>query len=136
MKTEDRSYRIGDLAAMFGITPRTIRYYEELGLLKSGDRSEGLHRRYPSTTIIHLRRVAQLKSHGLSLGEIREFFDLADRDASGEACRMLLVRKYEERIEAEERRAREAEARLEALRREVRLLGNAEDIFGCAREDE
>lgn len=41
-----RTYRIGELASMFGVTGRTIRYYEELGLLEASDREEGAHRKY------------------------------------------------------------------------------------------
>lgn len=131
MKNRDETFRIGDLASMFGLTARTIRYYEELGLLKSADRSEGLHRRYPGKTIIHLRRIAQLKTYGLSLGEIKEFFALAAYDRTGEACRQLLIRTYGERIEAEEKLIREAEARLEVLRREMRRFESAENFFEC-----
>ncbi|MFZ2636266.1 MAG: MerR family transcriptional regulator [Rectinemataceae bacterium] len=131
MKDRDGNYKIGDLAAMFGLTVRTVRYYEELSLLKSSDRSEGLHRRYPEKNIVYLKRIAQLKSYGLSLGEIKEFFSLASQDRSGEACRRLLIRKYGERIEDEERIAREAEARLKDLRWHVRQLETVENFFEC-----
>lgn len=131
MKRPDGTYRIGDLASMFGLTVRSIRYYEELGLIQSEDRSEGLHRRYPEKTIVHLQRIAQLKRYGLSLAEIKHFFALASFDRSGEACRELLVRKYGERMEAEERVIREAEARLAELKWHVRQLETVKDFFEC-----
>lgn len=127
----DGTYKIGELAAMFGLTVRTIRYYEELGLLKSNDRTEGLHRRYPERNIIYLKRIVQLKSYGLSLGEIKEFFTLADRDRSGESCRRLLINKYNERIEEEERQINEAEARLKDLHWHVRQLETVGNFFEC-----
>jgi len=131
MKNSDGNYKIGELASMFGLTVRTVRYYEELGLLKSSDRTEGLHRRYPERNIVYLKRIAQLKSYGLSLGEIKEFFSLAARDRSGEACRRLLICKYKERMEAEERIVSEAELRLKDLRWHVRQLETVKDFFEC-----
>lgn len=131
MKNNDGNYKIGELASMFGLTARAVRYYEELGLLKSSDRSEGLHRRYPEKNIIYLKRIAQLKSHGLSLGEIKEFFSLAARDRSGEGCKRLLIRKYNERIKAEELIVSEAELRLKDLRWHVRQLETVKDFFEC-----
>ncbi len=131
MDHSDANYKIGELASMFGLTVRTVRYYEELGLLKSSDRVEGLHRRYPEKNIVYLKRIAQLKSYGLSLGEIKEFFALAARDRTGEACRRLLVSKYRERMEAEEAIIGEAEKRLKDLRWHVRQLETVKDFFEC-----
>lgn len=131
MEKRDKSYRIGDLAAMFGLTVRTVRYYEELGLLKSNDRGEGLHRRYPEKNLVYLKRVMQLKAYGLSLGEIKEFFVLAAKDRSGERCRRRLIDKYKERIEEEEKLMRETEARLKSLRWNIRQLETVGDFFEC-----
>jgi len=135
MKIRDDSLKIGELASMFSLTARTIRYYEELGLLKSNDRTEGIHRRYPGINIIYLKRLQQLKAYGLSLGEIKEFFDLAEADPSGEACRALLIRKYEERIAAEEARIREARQRLSELQDKVGFLSRMSSFFSCPGEE-
>lgn len=131
MKNNDANYKIGELASMFGITARTVRYYEELGLLKSSDRSEGLHRRYPEKNIVYLKRIAQLKSYGLSLEEIKEFFALAAADRTGESCRRLLISRYKEGIEAEEAIIAAAESRLKDLRWHVRQLESVTDFFEC-----
>ena len=135
MKTRDDSLKIGELASMFGLTARTIRYYEELGLLRSNDRTEGIHRRYPGRNIVYLRRVRQLKAYGLSLGEIKEFFDLAEDDASGERCRALLVKKYQDRIEAEEASIKEARRRLDELRAQVDCLRGTGRFFSCPGDE-
>lgn len=134
-KKRGDSFKIGDLASLFGLTPRTIRYYEEMGLLRSDDRTEGLHRRYPARAVVSLKRIMQLKSHGLSLGEIKEFFDLAEADPSGERCRALLLNKYEERIGAEEAAIQEARRRVGALRKEVSQLALAPRFFSCPGDD-
>jgi DNA-binding transcriptional MerR regulator len=127
----ETTYRIGDLAAMFGLTVRAIRYYEELGLLRSSSRGEGDHRRYPARNIVYLKRIAQLKSYGLSLGEIREFFALAREDRTGESCKRQLIRKYEERMAEAERVKSEAQARIEELSWHVRQLEEVENFFEC-----
>lgn len=135
MKTRDDSLKIGDLASMFGMTARSIRYYEELGLLKSNDRTEGIHRRYPGRNVIYLKRIKQLKAYGLSLGEIKEFFDLAEADPSGERCKALLVRTYEMKIRAEEEAIAAAKARLDELARQADRVRAADSFFTCPGED-
>jgi DNA-binding transcriptional MerR regulator len=124
-------YRIGDLAAMFNTTARTIRYYEDLGLLKSKSRQEGVHRRYPERNIVYLKRINQLKGYGLSLAEIKEFFALAKKDRTGESCRTLLSSKYADRIAQQEAIKKEAQMRIDELRWHIRQLESCGDFFEC-----
>jgi DNA-binding transcriptional MerR regulator len=124
-------YRIGELAAKFGLTVRTIGYYEELGLLKSSSREEGLHRRYPERNVIYLKRITQLKSYGLSLGEIKEFFVLARKDRSGASCRTLLIERYAARIRDAEEEKRKAQKRIDELRWHISQLQGGGDFFEC-----
>src|SRR5512138_3009501 len=112
---EGFEYRIRELAEMFGVTSRTIRYYEELGLLEAAGREDGGHRRYPARNVIHLKRIQQLKDYGLSLSEIRELFDLAQRDRSGESVRSRLAQKYREKREEARRRKDALVAYIEEL---------------------
>jgi len=64
--------RIGELARRVGTTPRTIRYYEELGLLAgSAHRPAGGHRLYAEDDVAHLRELIRLRELlGLSLEEL------------------------------------------------------------------
>jgi MerR family transcriptional regulator, repressor of the yfmOP operon len=64
--------RIGELARRTGTTPRTIRYYEELGLLGgSGARPAGGHRLYGEDDVAHLRELIRLRELlGLTLEEL------------------------------------------------------------------
>jgi DNA-binding transcriptional MerR regulator len=66
------SYRIGEVARSIGTTTRTIRYYEELGLLGgSADRPKGGHRLYTEADVTRLREVVRLRDLlGLSLEEL------------------------------------------------------------------
>src|ERR1700753_1714660 len=75
--------RIGELATLAGVTPRTVRYYECLGLLPPGEREGGGEHYYSDETVARLRKIDQLKQLGLSLDEIRDVIDLYFTDTSG-----------------------------------------------------
>jgi MerR family transcriptional regulator, repressor of the yfmOP operon len=66
--------RIGEVARRVGTTPRTIRYYEEIGLLPTGeDRESGRHRLYTERDVERLRDALRLKELlGISLDELKE----------------------------------------------------------------
>ena len=70
--TEERSYRIGEVAALVGTTTRTIRFWEELGLLGAQtQRSKGAHRTYDEGDVARLRELIRLRDLlGLSLEEL------------------------------------------------------------------
>jgi DNA-binding transcriptional MerR regulator len=70
--TRERLFRIGEVAEQVGVTPRTIRYYEELGLLGSGQaRSKGAHRQYAEADVARLRELIRLRDLlGLTLEEL------------------------------------------------------------------
>ena len=84
--TTERSLRIGAVAHRLGVTTRTIRYYEELGLLgTASDRCKGTHRLYGEADVSHLRHVLRMKDLlGLSLDEI---VDLAHAEEARAALR-------------------------------------------------
>ncbi|MCW3003020.1 MAG: MerR family transcriptional regulator [Conexibacter sp.] len=65
--------RIGEVARLVGTTPRTIRYYEEIGLLPAGgDREAGRHRLYAPEDVERLREALRLKALlGVSLDELK-----------------------------------------------------------------
>jgi DNA-binding transcriptional MerR regulator len=76
--------RIGDLARLAGTTPRTIRYYEEIGLLPDGDaRLAGAHRLYGEADVERLREVMRLKALlGVSLDELKALIAAEDARAA------------------------------------------------------
>jgi DNA-binding transcriptional MerR regulator len=133
MDAEDEGfeYRIGELAEMFGVTARTIRYYEELGLLEAAGREEGGHRRYPERNVIHLKRIQQLKDYDLSLAEIRELFDLARRDRSGEQVRSRLAQKYREKLEEAQKRRTALDSYIADLGWHIEQLEKVKDFNEC-----
>ena len=75
--------RIGDLTERAEVTPRTVRYYESIGLLPPGEREGHGHSYYTEETLARLRKIDQLKKLGLSLDEIRDVIELYFTDPSG-----------------------------------------------------
>lgn len=77
--TTQNYYSIEQVATRAQLTKRTLRYYEEMGLLPQAERTEGNYRRY---TEEDLQRIIYIKSlrelMGLSLGEIRKFLQAED----------------------------------------------------------
>src|SRR5258708_19724503 len=72
----DDRMRIGDLTEQAGVTPRTVRYYESIGLIPPGEREGHGQHYYTEETLARLRKIDQLKKLGLSLDEIRDVIDL------------------------------------------------------------
>ncbi len=111
-------YSSGDLARATGNTVRTIRFYEEQGLLRPAVVSEGGHRRYTEEDLERLRLIADLRELGVPLSEIRSVLDLRSgcNTASEFAARFeqVLVSHIEQ-----------CQKRLERLRRVKRELSEA-----------
>ena len=59
--------RIGEAARLVGVTPKTVRHYEKIGLLPAAERSESGYRLYAANDLLRLNRVKRLRSLGLSL---------------------------------------------------------------------
>ncbi|MEQ6889513.1 MerR family DNA-binding transcriptional regulator [Halomonas sp. CS7] len=80
---QHRQYTIGELARMFEVTPRTIRFYEQEGLL--APRREGQKRIYHEKDRVRLKLTLRGKRLGFSLGEIREVVMMYDAMPDGNA---------------------------------------------------
>jgi len=99
-----RTYSISELAREYGITTRTIRFYEAEGLISPT--RDGQHRIFSTRDRTRLRLILRGKRIGLTLAEIREIIDMYD-DAPGEAgqLRHLVDRIALQRAELEARRS-------------------------------
>jgi len=74
---EPTSWRIGEAAKLTGLTTRTLRYWEELGLLSPSDRRESGERLYSDADIARVGRIRELQELlGFSLTEVRTVLDL------------------------------------------------------------
>ena len=128
-------YRIGELAQRAGVTARTIRYYEELGILSAPRRPQARHRRYSQKDLLHLQRVQQLKGYGLTLGEIREIFDLSRQDPSGEKSRLRLLTRYREKWREAMARKERIEAYIGDLEWHIDQLQRVGNFQACPGEE-
>jgi MerR family transcriptional regulator, copper efflux regulator len=79
MLVQEALKRIGAVAKESGLPIKTIRYYEELGLLKTSGRTEGNYRLFSSDVFSRLRFIKRAQSLGLSLIEIKEFLNVHDQ---------------------------------------------------------
>jgi DNA-binding transcriptional MerR regulator len=76
----DAGIRISDAAATAGVSARTLRYYEELGLLTPSLYTQGGERRYTPDDLLHLDRILELREVlGMNLEEIKEFLSFESR---------------------------------------------------------
>ena len=73
----ERTLRIGEVAELTGTTPRTIRYYEEIGLLPgAADREQGKHRCYTEADVARVREIIRLRDLlGLSLDQLSRLLE-------------------------------------------------------------
>ena len=83
--------RIGELAKEGKVTPRTVRYYESLGLIPPGERKGSGQHRYPKQTVARLQKIDQLKALGLSLEEIGKVIHLYFADPTGEKAKTKVL---------------------------------------------
>jgi MerR family copper efflux transcriptional regulator len=78
MLAQQEGKQIGVIAKESGVPIKTIRYYEELGLLKSSGRTEGGFRLFNADVLERLHFIKRAQSLGLSLSEIKEFLNVHD----------------------------------------------------------
>ena len=113
---ETAALRIGDVAKLTGTTARTLRYYEEIGLLPGAeDREAGRHRSYTQADVDRVRDVLRLRDLlGVSLDELRELLAAEDARAA--------LRKEFQRTEKPAARRRILNAGLGHLDRQLELV--------------
>jgi DNA-binding transcriptional MerR regulator len=113
---ETAALRIGDVAKLTGTTTRTLRYYEEIGLLPGAeDREAGRHRSYTQADLDRVREVLRLRDLlGVSLDELRELLAAEDARAA--------LREEFHRTEKPASRRRILEAGLGHLDRQLELV--------------
>lgn len=105
--------RIGEVAERLGVTTRTLRYYEEVGLVMPSARTAGGTRRYSEQDYARLLRIRELQAvMGFNLDEIREILGAGDRM---------------ERLRAEYRRGVSEERAVQIVREASRLNARTQE---------
>ncbi|MEN2987282.1 MerR family DNA-binding protein [Tistrella sp. BH-R2-4] len=88
---------IGALAAAAGTNPKTVRYYEEIGLLPRPDRQANGYRQYPRAAVDRLRFVLRARRLGFAVDEVRDLLALwDDRDRASRDVRELALARIAE----------------------------------------
>ena len=132
--TEPRVLRIGELAERTGVTPRTIRYYEEIGLLARGERRKGSHRAYDEADVERVLELTQLRDLlNLSLDELKQLVEAED-------ARAILRRRFHEtdsdveRLRIVEEALPHVETQLQLVRRRGQELARLEEELVARRK--
>jgi MerR family transcriptional regulator, repressor of the yfmOP operon len=125
----ERTLRIGELAERTGTTPRTIRYYEEIGLLGGGaERTQGKHRFYTEADVERVSEIIRLRDLlGLTLEQLSQLLE-------AESARATLRREYQQ-TEAPAERRRILEQLLEHIGTQLGLVrGRLDELTELAGE--
>ena len=85
-QTHPQTMHIGELAERTGLSLRTIRHYDEVGLLKASGRSEGGFRLYSPDDLARLLLIRRMKPLGFSLEEMTELLGVIDTLQAGAPC--------------------------------------------------
>ena len=108
----DEHYQIGEVAESVGLSFRTIRYYEEIGLVAPSGRTEGGFRLYTDSDVDRLRLVKALKPVGMSLETMGELLEAADRAAGSSDDRSEAKSRLEAVLAVAKERCDQLEERL------------------------
>jgi DNA-binding transcriptional MerR regulator len=122
--------RIGEVAKLAGTTPRTIRYYEEIGLLPgTGGREPGAHRSYAEADVERLTDLLRLKDLlGLSLEGLKELVEAED-------ARAALRREWETGVEDPVRRRQILDESLGHIGRQLNLVRRRRDEISALESE-
>lgn len=100
---------IGEIASLVGVSPKTIRYYHEVGLLAEPKRTEAGYRLYTAQDLLRLQRIRRLRALGLSLDRIKEILGEPEHEHEHmlrNALEALVEELSAQVLELEERRDR------------------------------
>jgi DNA-binding transcriptional MerR regulator len=117
----------GDMARLTGNTLRTVRFYEEAGILRPDRRSAGGHRLFSQRELERLQFITDMRAAGLSLDEIRALLELKVRAQTGEQAAAAALEALDVQVAA-------LEAKIEVFSRLRRELDQARQILHSCRD--
>lgn len=120
----DRDWSIQEIAKLTGTTSRTLRHYDEIGLLHPTRIAHNGYRHYDQTALVRLQRVLLLRELGLGLPQIGEVLDRQRDETDALATHLAWLRDEQQRID---RQIVSVESTLAALRDKENLM--AENMF-------
>lgn len=133
MTNRERTFTISELAREFDVTTRTIRFYEDEGLLEPA--REGQRRIYSRRDRVRLMLILRGKRIGLSLQEIRELFELYDAANDDEPQLQEFIRilgRREQQLQQQLKDIKEAMKEISQLRQQCEswMLARKERVEG------
>ena len=99
MNASSRTYSIGEVSKLMGISAYTLRYYEKIGLLVFVNRDENGQRRFTTSDILTLNTIYRLKDTGMALKDIRQYIKLVNEGKSSISQRRQLMEKQKAIVE-------------------------------------
>ncbi len=129
--------QIGDVAARTGLSLRTVRYYEEAGLVEPCERSAGGFRLYSEAECARLEFVKRLKPLGFTLKEMRELMDVLDvvQDATPDDPARRRLAPFADAAEEHCRRLRSQLSDAQRLTNQLRAESSREEVVAHVRVD-
>lgn len=123
--------KIGQIAELTGTTTRTLRYYEELGLIAPSSRTEGRFRLYSRETVDSVILIRELSSSGFKLSEVAQIMKFWAMARTGEERHNLLMLYLERKLREVQTKIaglKDAEAKLRAFLRQVEACRSCPEI--------
>jgi MerR family transcriptional regulator, Zn(II)-responsive regulator of zntA len=120
--THGKLMRIGDLAKRAGTTMRTIRYYEERGLIEPARRTKGGFRLYQEEEVRKLHLIRRLKVLDMPLAQVKAFFDERHRGRTAAEIAPSLQEVLREQLQEMERRIAQYRAMQDSARETIEIL--------------
>lgn len=101
--------KIGQIAALLGVSTKTLRHYQKVGLLRDPSRTEGQYRMYTPEDLECIRQIRDLQNLGLTLNEIGYVLNSTERDQVLQQLLTLKVQELDRQIEHMQGQKRKAE---------------------------
>lgn len=114
--------RISELAKLAGVTPRTIRYYEGLGLIQANEREGSGFRYYSDKELARLQKINLLKTLGLSLDEISQVIPLLFEEPKKLAGKKMLLNILQDHLQTIDRQVNSLTQHRTELQERIRLI--------------
>lgn len=113
--TEEQLTSISELSASLGLTTRTLRYWEEVGIIESAERADGAARGYTPYFVRRIKFIMKLKHLGLTIKEMQSLYSFYGDTKQTDKLIPALLKTLDNHIETLDGRV----ANLTALRTEI-----------------
>ena len=113
-------YRIGDIARHFGVTLRTLRFYEDRGLIMP--KRVGATRLYTPEDRLRIKLILLAKGIGFSLVDIQELLKIYDEENTGESDEEIILQKFKQQLSKLQSQKTEVEKSISNLTDAIELI--------------